>query len=118
MVLITTVYTKLRPKFRVGTSTALQVLGLLSMFIPVHPVNWWLGLFAMAMGVGSMVGTIMCLTSYASDRATTIFKLGIALSNLLGAVTSKIFRSKHAEICYTPYRYIISTSKPHGILQS
>ena len=40
MVLITTVYTKLRPKFRVGTSTALQVLVLLLMYNPFHPVNW------------------------------------------------------------------------------
>jgi hypothetical protein len=92
MVLVTTVYTKLRPKIRVGTSTALQVLGLLLMYIPIHPVNWWLGLISMAMGVGSMVGTIMPLTSYASSKATTIFQLGFALSNLQGAVTSKLFK--------------------------
>jgi MFS family permease len=94
MVLVTTVYTKLRPKIRVGISAVLQVLGLLLMSIPVHPVNWWTGLIAMAMGVGSMIGTILPLTSYASDKATIIFQLGFALSNLLGAVTSKLFKVK------------------------
>ena len=39
-----------------------------------------------------MVGTIMPLTSYASGKATAIFQLGFALSNLLGAVTSKLFK--------------------------
>jgi hypothetical protein len=94
MVLVTTVYTKLRPKIRVGISAALQVLGLLFMSIPIHPVNWWTGLIVMAMGVGSMIGTILPLTAYASGKATIFFQFGFALSNLLGAVTSKLFEIK------------------------
>jgi len=94
MVLVTTVYTKLRPKIRVGISAALQVLGLLFMSIPIHPVNWWTGLIVMAMGVGSMMGTILPLTAYASGKATIFFQFGFALSNLLGAVTSKLFEIK------------------------
>lgn len=88
--LVTTVYTKLRPKIRVGISAVLQVLGILLLANPAHPVNWWTGLIAMAMGVGSMIGTILPLTSYASAKATIVFQLGFALSNLVGAVTSKL----------------------------
>ena len=90
MVLVTSVYTRLRPKVRVATSAALEILGLLGMLIPVHPVNWWLGILCMSMGIGSMVGTIMPLTSYASGNATKVFQLGFALSNLLGAIVSKL----------------------------
>jgi MFS family permease len=92
IVIVTTFYTKLRPKKRVGISAGLEFIGLLLMCIPIRPVNWWLGLIVMAMGVGSMIGTIMPLTSYASGKATKAFQLGFALSNLLGALTSKIFQ--------------------------
>jgi len=91
IVTVTTLYPKLRPKMRVGISAGVEFVGLLLLCIPVHPVNWWIGLIVMAMGVGSMIGTIMPLTSYASGKATKIFQLGFALSNLLGALTSKIF---------------------------
>ena len=76
IVIVTTLYPKLRPKMRVGISAGAEYVGLLLLCIPVHPVNWWVGLIVMAMGVGSMIGTIMPLTSYASNKATKTFQLG------------------------------------------
>ena len=76
IVIVTTLYPKLRPKMRVGISAGAEYVGLLLLCIPVHPVNWWVGLIVMTMGVGSMIGTIMPLTSYASNKATMTFQLG------------------------------------------
>ena len=49
MVIVATVYPKLRPKIRIFFSGSLQFIGVIILALPVPPVNWWLGLIVLAM---------------------------------------------------------------------